>query len=297
MGDSKNAQADDMKPTRIDTSAGKVQMKLWNGMMMPYISEEPDVHFQKVADMEIRDDDFFLLSFPKSGTHWVWRIMDLLVNKTTDYGDRCTDYGFLDLQLVERVNNLDSPRILSTHLPLQYIPKQVKVKRPKLVHVYRNPKAVLVSMYFMMKNGNMMPDITLDKLEMTFSSDKGVFSKWTYYWDQVMEFEKNNPDLSIFHISYEELKLNTVESITKLAEYLGVEDSQDLIEKIADAVSFKKQQQLEEETAPEDRSDQKKFYRKGEIDDWKNYLTVAQSERLDKAIKDRAGRCRFSAKY
>ncbi|KAK7471661.1 hypothetical protein BaRGS_00035708, partial [Batillaria attramentaria] len=235
--------ADDMMPIRFDLS--RLKRKPWKktGDMMPYVEEEPDVHFEKVADMEIRDDDIMLVSFPKSGTHWMWRILDLIVNKTTDYGDRCTDFGFIDAQLVERVNNLASPRVLTSHVPLQYLPKQVKAKRTKLVHVYRNPKAVLVSMYFMMKTSGLMPDITLDKVAMNFVSDQGPLPKWTYYWDQVMEFENNNPDVPIFHISYEELKLVR------------------------------------------------------ESDDWKNYLTVATSERMDQILKDRADRCRFSAKY
>nr|KAG5689059.1 hypothetical protein BaRGS_010593 [Batillaria attramentaria] len=104
----------------------------------------------------------------------MWRILDMVTHKTDQYGDRFIDHGMIDLQRIERVGNMDSPRVLTTHLPLTSLPNQVKDKRTKIVHVYRNPKAVLVSMFFQQKTSIRMPDITLDKLDEMFCAEKGT---------------------------------------------------------------------------------------------------------------------------
>nr|KAG5689061.1 hypothetical protein BaRGS_010595 [Batillaria attramentaria] len=298
MADASTNQADGSagkaEPIRVHPSTLKFIQ--WQGMMIPNVGTDPEVQFQKVKDMKLRDSDVILCSYPKCGTHWMYRILDMLVHKTAEYSAREAEQNALDMQNIDFIDTLPPPRVLLSHLPFPYLPDQVKDGRAKLVHIYRNPKAVMVSMFHQMKNAGIVPDLTLDKMEGMIQSGKAPYRNYYYFLDQVAEFEKNNPGVPIFHISYEELKLNTVETLGKLAAYLGVDASSQLLQDIAAAVSFKKQK--EEEAKLGDPSKKNlRFFRKGEIDDWKNYLTVAQSERLDQLIKDRADRCRFTAKY
>lgn len=57
------------------------------------------------------------------------------------------DQVHLDLQLLEDIDRLPSPRILHSHKPFRFLPLQIKEQRPKIVHIYRNPKSVAVSNY------------------------------------------------------------------------------------------------------------------------------------------------------
>ncbi|KAK7476385.1 hypothetical protein BaRGS_00032385, partial [Batillaria attramentaria] len=79
-------------------------------------------------------------------THWMYRVVDMLVRGQRDiWGSGLSTTPSWGLQDTEKMRQLDSPRILVTHLPFNYLPRQIKDKRTKIVHSYRNPKAVLVS--------------------------------------------------------------------------------------------------------------------------------------------------------
>ena len=59
----------------------------------------------------------------------------------------------MDFVAVEKLDSLPSPRTLNTHLPLSMLPlPEVKARRVKMVHVYRNPKDSCVSSFFMLKS-------------------------------------------------------------------------------------------------------------------------------------------------
>ena len=92
------------------------------------------------------------------------------------YDKRMADSTFLDVQRIERMAELDSPRLLVSHMPFDLLPEQVKAKRTKTVQVYRNPRSVLVSLYFQMKTAKMLSeeDISLDKIAARFSSNKSM---------------------------------------------------------------------------------------------------------------------------
>ena len=92
------------------------------------------------------------------------------------YDKRMADSTFLDVQRIERMAELDSPRLLVSHMPFDLLPEQVKAKRTKTVQVYRNPRAVLVSLYFQMKTAKMLSeeDISLDKIAARFFSNKSM---------------------------------------------------------------------------------------------------------------------------
>lgn len=92
------------------------------------------------------------------------------------YNKRMADSTFLDVQRIERMAELDSPRLLVSHMPFDLLPEQVKAKRTKTVQVYRNPRSVLVSLYFQMKTAKMLSeeDISLDKIAARFFSNKSM---------------------------------------------------------------------------------------------------------------------------
>ena len=51
----------------MDIDISKIKYGIYKGMNMPEIYEPVAEHLPKVKDMEIRDEDILLCSYPKSG--------------------------------------------------------------------------------------------------------------------------------------------------------------------------------------------------------------------------------------
>ncbi|KAL8565923.1 hypothetical protein ACOMHN_000500 [Nucella lapillus] len=112
---------------------------------------------------------------------------------------------------------------------------------------------------------------------------------------EMYEYRKKNPDHPFFLISYEETKENPEKVIEQLAKFLGVKASPKLVRDIADVTSFAKMRSAEKNNQ-ETHLPPAEIFRKGEVGDWKNYLTVARSERLD-AYMTQLQSCDYNFRY
>lgn len=57
-------------------------------------------------------------------------------------------HSFLDfLPDLKTLESISSPRVLTTHLPYRYLPKEHIENAGKIIHIIRNPKDVVVSAF------------------------------------------------------------------------------------------------------------------------------------------------------
>ncbi|XP_076453327.1 sulfotransferase 1B1-like [Babylonia areolata] len=99
------------------------------------------------------------------------------------------------------------------------------------------------------------------------------------------DYRNDNPDVPFFTMSFEDTKEDPEKAIQKLGEFLGVSLTPQLVTDIAQATSFANMKQADNaKERPSIGGSKSQMYRKGQVGDWKNYLTVAQSERLDAAM-------------
>lgn len=96
--------------------------------------------FMKSLDtFEVRSDDIFIASYPRSGTTWTEEVVSAIVSKF--------DPKFMSKQVHDRVVHLEvgrpfgqkshlkslkSPRLLGTHLPVKYCPLQLQQLKCKV---------------------------------------------------------------------------------------------------------------------------------------------------------------------
>ncbi|XP_054859783.1 amine sulfotransferase-like isoform X2 [Eublepharis macularius] len=252
-------------------------------------------YLDSLEDFEIRDSDVFLVTYPKSGTTWTQNILSLIYHE----GHRD---GTEDIDLLDRVPwleynirgtdyiNRPSPRLFACHLPYYMVPKGLRNKRGKVIYVSRNPKDVLVSYYHFSKIAVKIETAEdFDSFMEKFLSGKVLASLWL---DHVEGWYGHKDNFNILFLTYEEMKKDLRSSVLKICNFLGKKLTEKELHDVVDKASFDKQRRdprTNYEHLPPDIIEKGKghFLRKGTVGDWKNTMTVAQSERFDSVFKER----------
>ncbi|XP_034380863.1 amine sulfotransferase-like isoform X2 [Arvicanthis niloticus] len=250
---------------------------------------------EKMEDFEIRDDDVFIITYPKSGTIWTQQILSLIYfeghRNNTENISTIDRAPFLEYN----INNLDyakmsSPRIFTTHLPYYLVPKGLKEKKTKTLYIYRNPKDVLIS-FFHFSNWvvTFEPTDTIDNYLEKFLDGKVLGSRW---FDHIRGWYEHRHDFNIMFLSYEDLKKDLRSSVLKICNFLEKELSEEDVDAVVRQATFQNMKSdpvanynyiMNKEVGV--RNNDGYFLRKGTIGDWKNHLTVEQNERFDMIFK------------
>eukprot|EP00040_Diaphanoeca_grandis_P027855 m.159589 g.159589 ORF g.159589 m.159589 type:complete len:321 (+) comp31138_c0_seq1:38-1000(+) len=285
----------------------------FNGITMPpWFQKESATAFHE--DLQTRDNDVFLSSLPKGGTTWMNKILFYLLKGIGDDGVLnelgVKDPGFSGQVYPEAVPSVPgkktdaffgpwrfadlmaqkSPRLFSTHLfGGRFLPKQltdVEHGKGRLVVVLRNLKDTCTSGHFFRGIpqdgwlGNEHGDGTLNRfLEPNSISLDGYGSKfdWIRETDElVTKMEKTNRVCVVY---FEQLKESLPQEIDRIADFLGLSLTEKKRAAVIAAVSFsemKTQKQLI-------------TMRKGQIGDWKHYMTQQDWDRLDSVFEAELG--------
>ncbi|XP_061195282.1 sulfotransferase 1E1-like [Saccostrea echinata] len=266
----------------------------------PHLLEDAKKRFEELRNLECRKDDIILATYPKSGTHWVWEIVCMILKKKAEYMKETKEFLFLEaIPDISVVDNLASPRPLNTHVPYRWLPRQHIENGGKIVHVLRNPKDVAVSMYHHFNNGKMFEEPVDFKTfyEKIFMGPAPHMGGWFSYEKEFENAEATDTRGAIFTVHYESMKKNPIDETKRLAKFLNVDLTDEIIAEIVDKCSFKKLKEATEamKDLPNfaNRKDpgtvkriMSRMYRKGEIGDWKNHFTVALNEHFDAFYKE-----------
>ncbi|XP_071092917.1 sulfotransferase 1B1-like [Haliotis cracherodii] len=255
--------------------------------------EDDKEMIRKVQKLELRDDDVMIAAYPKCGTHWLWEIVNMIRAGNSEYNKKAKGFAMLELPKSERADKLPSPRVLNSHLYFRHLPEEMAEKRIKTIFIMRNPKDVSVSLYNHVKGSKKFTtfDRTYSEFLDLFLEGKvpgGGYVDYLKDWQQV---KQDNPDLPFLTLFYENLKEDPVKNIKAVADFIGQSVTDELCQEIAEACSFKKMKVADAEVKEDyaERSETWKeghtgMFRKGEVGDWKNWITVAQNERFDDVI-------------
>ena len=180
-------------------------------------------------------------------------------------------------------------RLVSSHLNFDLLKKYVVEQSIKTIHVRRDPRDVLVSLYhFYQINKSLGP------FEGTWDEFYELFKKKELLYGDVIahlngwlsEVHRSN----ILYISYEEMKNNLKRVIGKVATFCNLEVTKEQIDHVAEKSTF--EEMSANSTTNGDilvkigvfDSEKGKFMRKGIVGDWKEYFTEEQVEHMEERL-------------
>ncbi|XP_055530636.1 sulfotransferase 1 family member D1-like [Wyeomyia smithii] len=265
--------------------------------------------FEKFDDefsaMEVRSDDVWLASYPKTGTTWsqemVWLICNNLDFETARKESLFMRFPFVELNGIADLpggfdyfkiaQDMPSPRFIKTHLPVGLLPHQIWSVKPKLVYVYRKAKSVAVSFYHHMATIANYKG-TLEEFTRSFMRDLQLYSP---YHDHVIDYHKISHLDNLLLINYEEMKTDLPAVIKRVCVFFNKSYTDEQLAELCNHLSFESMRNNPSLNANEmvdmiltgtgraherDHAN-RQFIRKGQVDGWKSDLTPELAEEID----------------
>ncbi|KAI4491865.1 hypothetical protein M0804_003257 [Polistes exclamans] len=264
---------------------------------------------KKIRDMKIYEDDVWIVSHPRTGSHWVqemvWCIGSnfdyeasktlLMIRNPLLEGSALVVTGnFVDWfsklgDSVENVINASRPRYIKTHLPWDLLPTDIHLKKPKIIYITRNPKDTCVSFYHYCKIFHNIKGSFEDFAEL-FMNENAPMGP---FWNHVLPFWNARKQDNILFLKYEDLKKDQVEIIKKTTKFLDKTITNEQIIELSEHLKFSKMaanpavnlEQILKQKGADENDPNAKFIRKGKVGDWKNYMSEDLSIKFDNWMK------------
>ncbi|XP_058828218.1 luciferin sulfotransferase-like [Topomyia yanbarensis] len=256
----------------------------------------------ELLNFEVKADDIWIASYPKSGTTWVQEMVWLISNdldfntaRATVIRDRSP---FLEVSTIFDIGEesssfaytteTPSPRLIKTHLPVALLPPQIWNVKPKIVNIRRNPKSVAVSYYH---HSNEFKG-TKEAFIRSFMKDLQLYSP---YHRHVIEYNQLKNYGNILNLSFEDMKRDLKASVLKTCDFLGWSYADAKIDELCRHLSF---ENMAKNLAVnyEDVFPNEKFIREGAIDGWKKELSpelIADMDRWTESVVEEKYRYLF----
>jgi len=282
-----------------DNSTVKDLVRYENGFVMPRLFAE-EVQ-ERIYNFELREDDIWIVTYPKCGTTWTQELVWMLVNdvdieagkeplikRSVFLESKCViDQKLID-ELGDKLGDLADPvkycqnlkktkrRVIKTHLPFEFLPPQL-LEKCKVIYVARNPKDCAVSFY----HHNILISAhgflgTFEEFMQYFKDGLHIFGSYWHHLKSGWE-RKNHKNLKF--VWFEEMKADQKGIVEELIDFLKHPLSEEKIESLVDHVKF---ENMKKNPATNlFQSGDKQFIRKGQVGDWKNHFDEAGNEKFE----------------
>ncbi|KAL4708479.1 hypothetical protein ACJJTC_014087 [Scirpophaga incertulas] len=233
---------------------------------------------QDILDMEVLPDDVWMCSYPRTGSTWCQEMVWLIGHD-------------LDYEGAKSLQQIRCPLVELSHLPWDLLPLDIEKDdgkaKAKVIYTSRNPKDMVVSYYHYCTLVHELRGPFEEFCDL-FMRDRAPFGP---VWNHILGFWNRRNDPNVLFIKFEDMKRDLPSVVRRTATFLNKELTDDQVAKLCDHLSFKnmKNNRAVNLEAILERSFGKsyleqtnlRFIRKGEIGDWKNYMSEDLSRRFD----------------
>ena len=217
--------------------------------------------------------------------------------KEVDFKDMLGSIPFIDFEQqdgtmgVDIFKKLSSPRHMKTHLPFQLWKNNLE-KNPnvKIIQTIRNPKDTLVSYFHHFRSSGQLGGFngTWDQYFEMFRQKRLPFGDFFEHQADWYKFNKDRKNSLV--LVYEDMKKSHRDHVIKIAQFMGHDVSDKVIDIIVQKTSLKDMSVSLNEAlskmAKHWNTERSKFVRKGQVGDWVNYFSEEQSKYIDEKCKE-----------
>ncbi|UJR19562.1 hypothetical protein I4U23_022692 [Adineta vaga] len=272
---------------------------------------------QFALSYQARPDDLFIVTYPRTGTTWMQNIVYNILTNGQAFNENRNHFfeqnPHLEIDGATGLEIMQRPCAIKTHLPIDRVPYHPLAK---YICVIRNPKDVCVSYYIFYNTWGDVPKLEFDEFFKYFIEGRLPFND--YFEVLRAAWQRRNTN-NVLLVSYEEMQTDFTSIITKVAHFLNVTLTDELLQQIMQYSSFDymkdkydAERRLFEASIIDSIEDselaarrreifqaesQIKVVRKGEINDWKSFMTSEQSQQIHQRFLEICKECEGLENY
>lgn len=233
--------------------------------------------------LDVRPDDTFIVSYPKSGNTWTRFLVASLLHPSspTDFSNidqRCpTIYKASTSELAA----LRGPRVLKSH-------EYFDPRYPRVIYIVRDPRDVLVS-YFHYQHRKGFIDGSVDITRFAKDFLAGRLNGFGTWQENVASWIAARGERSDFLLlRYEEMLANPTAQLSRISQFLACSSTDQELARAVENCSFERMRELESSTGSRSRHmraarEDIGFVRKGKSGGWQQEVPPAVVAELEAA--------------
>ncbi|XP_073528786.1 sulfotransferase 6B1-like [Phyllobates terribilis] len=254
----------------------------YNGVMYPTMTCDVDT-FKTIETFEAREEDLMMAAYPKCGSNWTISLLNSILYAV--YKKEPSAFvPLIEFKAPDKFEKLkveSSPRVLGSHLHYDNIPQSFFNKKIKMLVVFRNPKDTAVSLFHFYNNNPMLPSYnSWDDFFPNFMAGKVV---WGSYFDHAVAWNRHLDEYTVLLMTFEDMKEDLEGSVKKITEFLGIPITEEQVKQVAEKGTFKA---MKDNSGKTHGSFGQIIFRKGDVGDWKNHFSEAQSKEMDEKFEE-----------
>jgi estrone sulfotransferase len=237
--------------------------------MSSYWVEQSRLQKRALPEIDIRPNDAFIVSYPKSGNTWVrFLLANLLAPEKQISFRNIEDYVPNIYKSSATLEDREGRRYIKTHHPCYDL-------YPKTVYIYRDGRDALVSYYHYATGKKVFAGTFADFI---FSPFVEQFSSWKEHVTSALDFAAEHPD-RILMLQYEEMLRQPLPCAARVTEFLEMECDERAIAQAVEKSSFDQLKRVEQTLGGENLIKPLTFFRSGKSGQWHEYFTSEVYER------------------
>jgi hypothetical protein len=239
-----------------------------------------------VRHSTLRSGDVFLASYPRSGSTWLRFILqEILTGEPSRFENVNQRIAFIGRHGAAPGLLPNGGRLLQTH-------EAYRKEYRRAVYLVRDPRDVALSEYAFQKARGWVNGNFHTYLLSFLRGEVNGFGSWQDHVRSWLAAADASAD-SVRVYRYDELRHETLSSLTSMLEFLNVRVSS---QKICDAIVSNSLQQMrkKEELSPQKVSKRDRFVRNGSVGGWRENLDDAQIELVNSYLRRELERLRYN---